>query len=253
VLKINQQYIASAAQDDKYRTEPSFKLQGSYRNMNKMTEKISAVMNENELLQMIEDHYLGEAQLLTTGAEGNLLKLAELRGNMTDEQQTRWSQIKKDFLRNKAMGGDDADAAGKVVAQLMALTEGLDSLAKLSSQPNETLQSGLAQLTTAVTGLQEKGSDSGEGLSKLSDGFGKLAKAITTNKPQVEVVNEPVQGLGKILDVLARTIEESIFPIMHTMDKKLEIDLRTHDRMKEITDQLRDLENTVNQKTVTRG
>ena len=28
VLKINQQYIASAAQDDKYRTEPSFKLQG---------------------------------------------------------------------------------------------------------------------------------------------------------------------------------------------------------------------------------
>ncbi|MCE3254395.1 MAG: repair protein, partial [Cellvibrio sp.] len=45
VLKINQQYIASAAQDDKYRVEPSFKLQGSYRNMNKMAEKVSAVMN----------------------------------------------------------------------------------------------------------------------------------------------------------------------------------------------------------------
>ena len=38
ILKINQQYIASAAQDDKYRTEPPFKLQGSYRNMNKMGE-----------------------------------------------------------------------------------------------------------------------------------------------------------------------------------------------------------------------
>ena len=82
VLKINQQYIASAAQNDKYRTEPSFKLQGSYRNMNKMTEKVSAVMNDDELMQMIADHYLGEAQLLTTGAEDNLLKLAELRGNM---------------------------------------------------------------------------------------------------------------------------------------------------------------------------
>ena len=67
VLKINQQYIASAAQNDKYRTEPAFKLQGSYRNMNKMTEKISAVMNEQELMQMIADHYLGEAQLLTNG------------------------------------------------------------------------------------------------------------------------------------------------------------------------------------------
>lgn len=39
VLKVNQQYIASAAQSDKYRTEPAFRLQGSYRNMNKLSEK----------------------------------------------------------------------------------------------------------------------------------------------------------------------------------------------------------------------
>ena len=43
---LNQQYIASAAQADQYRSEPPFKLQGSYRNMNKMAEKISAVMND---------------------------------------------------------------------------------------------------------------------------------------------------------------------------------------------------------------
>src|SRR5690606_35196758 len=35
LLKVNLQYIASASQDDNYRTEPPFKLQGSYRNMNK--------------------------------------------------------------------------------------------------------------------------------------------------------------------------------------------------------------------------
>lgn len=57
VLKVNQQYIASAAQADQYRSEPPFKLQGSYRNMNKMAEKISAVMNDAELLQLIADHY----------------------------------------------------------------------------------------------------------------------------------------------------------------------------------------------------
>ncbi|MFM9746164.1 hypothetical protein ACKI2C_52295, partial [Streptomyces brasiliscabiei] len=42
VLKVNAQYIASAAQDNNYRTEPPFKLQGSYRNMNKMAEKVVA-------------------------------------------------------------------------------------------------------------------------------------------------------------------------------------------------------------------
>ncbi len=35
VLKVNQQYIASAAQEDRYRTEPRFLLQGSYRNMSR--------------------------------------------------------------------------------------------------------------------------------------------------------------------------------------------------------------------------
>ena len=38
---------------------------------------------------MIDDHYAGEAQTLTTGAEQNLLKLAELRGRLTAEQAQR--------------------------------------------------------------------------------------------------------------------------------------------------------------------
>ncbi|HOZ25149.1 MAG TPA: AAA family ATPase, partial [Thermomonas sp.] len=108
VFKVNMQYIASAAQADKYRVEPPFKLQGSYRNMNKLAEKISPVMNDAELRQVIADHYLGESHLLTQGAEENLLKLGELLGRMTPEQQSRWAQIKADFLRNKAMGADDA-------------------------------------------------------------------------------------------------------------------------------------------------
>ncbi|TDK19559.1 AAA family ATPase [Luteimonas aestuarii] len=128
VYRVNQQYIASAAQADRYRIEPPFKLQGSYRNMNKLAEKISPVMNDAELQQLLADHYLGEAQLLTTGAEENLLKLAELRGTMTDEQAARWAQIKRDFLRNKAMGGDDAETGTRVVAQLADIATGLQAL-----------------------------------------------------------------------------------------------------------------------------
>jgi hypothetical protein len=139
VYKVNQQYIASAAQADKYRIEPPFKLQGSYRNMNKLAEKVSPVMNDAELRQVIADHYLGESQLLTQGAEENLLKLGELLDRMTPEQQARWTQIKADFLRNKAMGGDDADVGGRMVAQLADIAGGLQGLrdepAPVASEP----------------------------------------------------------------------------------------------------------------------
>ncbi len=228
VLKINMQYIASAAQDDKYRTEPAFKLQGSYRNMNKMTEKVSAVMNDDEMLQMIADHYLGEAQLLTTGAEDNLLKLAELRGNMTSEQAERWTQIKKDFLRNKAMGGDGGDVGGKVVAQLVDLVNGVQGLGKAAD----------AAAKAAAQNSNPAESDS----TALITMIDRLANAVETNRPNVEVVNQPVPGMDKVLTVLADTMEHSIFPLVRSMDKKLEIDLRTHEKMKDIASQLRELQ-----------
>jgi hypothetical protein len=253
VLKINKQYIASAAQDDKYRTEPSFKLQGSYRNMNKMTEKISAVMNDEEMMQMIADHYVGEAQLLTTGAEANLLKLAELRGNMTEEQANRWAQIKKDFLRNKAIGGDEGDVGGKVVAQLADMADGLGALSKAGSEQSDFEQAAIKALIAAIKENKPNDIAIPDTSAALVSSFEKIAKAINSNAPRVEVINEPVQGLGKILEVLAVSIEESIFPIMHTMDKKLDIDLRTHERIKDLTDQIRNLENAVNTVTRTNG
>ena len=133
VYRVNQQYIASAAQADAYREEPAFRLQGSYRNMNKLAEKISPVMNDAELRQLVSDHYLGEAQLLTTGAEENLLKLGELRGLLTPEDAARWERIKHDFLRNKAMGADDADVGGRVVAQLADIAGGLKAMGEAAS------------------------------------------------------------------------------------------------------------------------
>lgn len=137
VYRVNQQYIASAAQSDRYRTEPAFRLQGSYRNMNKLAEKIAPVMNAAELQQLIDDHYQGEAQLLTQGAEENLLKLGELRGTLDDTQRARWEQVKRDFLRDKAMGAGDADVGTRVVAQLNDLVEsvrGLDAVAERNAQ-----------------------------------------------------------------------------------------------------------------------
>ncbi|MEZ5545606.1 MAG: DNA repair ATPase [Lysobacteraceae bacterium] len=134
VYRVNQQYIASAAQADAYRTEPAFKLQGSYRNMNKLAEKIAPVMNEAELQQLIADHYIGESQLLTTGAEENLLKLAQLRADLNEEQAARWEVIKTDYRRNKAIGGSDSDVGTRVVAQLHDLVQGVRALVPASDE-----------------------------------------------------------------------------------------------------------------------
>ncbi len=133
LLAVNRQYIDSAAQDDAYRTEPKFQLQGSYRNMNKLAEKVVPVMNQAELEALIDDHYQGEAQTLTSGAEANLLKLAELRGHLTPEQSKRWEEIKRGFARVQAMGGDD-DPTSRVVGQLSLMSEQLGSLARTLDQ-----------------------------------------------------------------------------------------------------------------------
>jgi hypothetical protein len=49
VQKVNEEYIRSATIAEAYRCEPAFKLQGSYRNMNKLTEKVSPLQNDDEL------------------------------------------------------------------------------------------------------------------------------------------------------------------------------------------------------------
>ncbi|WP_440087179.1 DNA repair ATPase [Streptosporangium sp. LJ11] len=123
VLANNQAYIASAAQADASRTEPPFQLQGSYRNMNKLAARVVPVMNDAELEAVIDDHYLGEAQTLTSGAEANLLKLAELRGTMTPVQAARWAEVKAAYLRAQALGGAEDDPMTRAVGAVGLLAD----------------------------------------------------------------------------------------------------------------------------------
>jgi len=154
LLRVNQEYIASASQDDRYRTEPPFKLQGSYRNMNKLVEKVAAAMNEGELERLIDDHYTSEAQTLTRGAEQNLLKLAEMRGRQSDEQKARWAEIKEAFVRVQRMGGKDEDPVARVTGSLSLLDDQLKGIretlsraitASQAAQPSTSQQDELRQ------------------------------------------------------------------------------------------------------------
>ncbi|WP_405613950.1 DNA repair ATPase [Streptomyces sp. NBC_01508] len=123
VIAVNEAYIASAARTDESRTAPPFQLQGSYRNMNKIAARIDPVMNDAELAAVIDDHYAGEAQTLTTGAESNLLRLAELRSSLTPEQADRWAQIKTAYVRRQSLGGPEDDPMTRAVAALGLLAD----------------------------------------------------------------------------------------------------------------------------------
>ncbi len=129
VLMVNETYIKSAAMDDNYRTEPSFKLQGSYRDMNKLVAKIVPIMNAQELQTLLLSHYENESQTLTNAAEANLLKYKELTETLKDTEIERWQTIKDTFVKNnKLKGFGNQNEMAQVLAQMMQFSEHLEGI-----------------------------------------------------------------------------------------------------------------------------
>lgn len=209
LLKVNRQYIASASQADRYRTEPPFRLQGSYRSMNKLAEQVSPVMNEEEVERLIDDFYTGEAQLLTEAAEENLLKLAELRNRWSPEKRERWEEIKRQFLRNRSFGGEDADVGDKVVAQLSDLVASINDLKAFpfsgtvrDSGPHNQIVILLEKLVEAMR-VAEGMESTQETVRSLSRNMMKLARFMhTIHHQKREMVGE------KVLSQLELLLEE---------------------------------------------
>ncbi len=155
ILRVNLQYIDSAAQEDAYRIEPAFKLQGSYRNMNRIAEKIIPLMTDQEVLDIISDHYENESQTLTTGAESNLLKFKEMENFANPDEVARWQTIKKEFNRNKMIGGNgETDPVTRLVAQLTSINESITSASTSYSKPQTLNQETINQLEKIISGLR---------------------------------------------------------------------------------------------------
>ncbi|MGW0083278.1 DNA repair ATPase [Streptomyces sp. NPDC003393] len=149
VLAVNAAYIASAARSDATRTEPPFRLQGSYRTMNKIAQRIRPVMNEAELAAVLDDHFTAEAQTLSGGAEANLLKLAELRGTLTPEQARRWAELKAAHVRARDLGGPAEEPLTRATAALSLLA---DRMAAVES----ALTAAVAHRTGRAPGPEEE-------------------------------------------------------------------------------------------------
>ncbi len=204
VLKVNLQYIASAAVDEAFRTEPSFKLQGSYRNMNKMAEKVVTAMNEEELQALIDDHYNGEAQTLTSGSENNLIKLAQLRGRISEAQEARWEEIKRSFKRVQTMGAGGDDPMVRAVGALAGLGENLEAM-RVSMEQNRGTAEAAEQIGAQLRNISEamgEGSSTNKALGKLAAWLGGINKTLGQGagsglEQKVGSVAQQIAGLRK--------------------------------------------------------
>lgn len=213
LLKVNLEYIRSASQDDRFRTEPPFKLQGSYRNMGKLAEKIVAAMTDEELEVLLDGHYASESQTLTSAAEQNLLKLAELRGRLTPQQKARWEEIKRGFKRVQVQGGAEDDPVVRVTGTIASLGEELGQLKSIIGEAarrpeGEALAPKLEAVAAAVKEASAKRPPSDLG-PKLDALVKAVQQAATAAPKSVPLASAAPSDLGPKLDALVQVIREA--------------------------------------------
>ncbi|HEY0191188.1 MAG TPA: DNA repair ATPase [Kofleriaceae bacterium] len=212
LLRVNQEYIRSAGQADAFRTEPPFKLQGSYRNMNKIAEKVVAAMTPSELAAVVDDHYQGESQTLTTAAEQNLLKLGELRGRLDETRAARWAEIKAEYVRQRRMGGAADDPVTRLVGTLSGLGSELTGIRDALGAVRPGAELG-TQLGGELRALRETVDRANPG-AELADELRALREALldTLARPAVD----PQAWLAPKLDALVESLRTTASSVART-------------------------------------
>ncbi|MDR2678572.1 MAG: hypothetical protein LBB51_03940, partial [Zoogloeaceae bacterium] len=234
LLKVNLAYIASAAQEDAYRTEPPFRLQGSYRNMAKLAARVTPLMTDAELDALLRDHYRGEAQTLTTGAEENLLKLAELLGSPSAEEAARWRDIREEYARRKKMGGDDTDGSHKIANTLLDISRAVDELRTRSDLP-ERLEKGLSELTRILSGIQPQ-------IHFQPQFQPTIEQPKLSFKPTIEVAAPDTSAFGDSLKEMKALYDSVLLPLVKANYHKMTMDHSLWEDMKRTLRVLKKLE-----------
>ena len=192
--------------------------------MNRLAERVVAVMNDDEVRALIIDHYRGESQTLTTGAEANFLKFKELIGAQTAGETARWHEIRQTFRRNqitRGAGDGQNDPVARVVGQLSAFHAGLQSiqetLEKHLSKPPATdlapLHIGMEALRAAVEAQRKTpapepvreapmiAAQLSEGLKSLGDELSRAISSVHTG-----TMAQKVDSLSHELEMIHSTL-----------------------------------------------
>ncbi|WP_436715783.1 DNA repair ATPase [Roseiconus lacunae] len=209
VLRVNRAYIRSAAQADAYRTEPPFKLQGSYRNMNRIAEKVAAVMNDQELQTLIVATYEQDAQTLTTDNEANVLKFKELLGILKPDEKERWDSIKYAFVESVRMQGlDSEDQAGQLMRQLASMRDGLESIRQVISKAIAASGNGAEErMDSRLDLLRQSLNASADQVAQTLRITGEQLEKISSHQATVEPPEQRVLVQHKVPRVLADLIK----------------------------------------------
>ena len=234
ILKVNREYINSAAQADEYRTEPAFKLQGSYRDMNKIAEQLAPIMNDEELDVLINSHYQNQAQTLTYGAQANLLKLQELMGALEGDDLQRWEDICRTFKRNLLLGAANDDSQiGQVIAQMTTFSEGLNDIRKtLDVGMKQIVGSQSEDLTTIQTATMREVSHAVAELSKFNtsiDGLrdvvseGMAAGMANAAQQVASVGQQKIEVINKVPNIFLDIIRNQFRVLQTWMDPILKL------------------------------
>ena len=197
---MNQEYIRSAGQADEYRTEPPFKLQGSYRNMNRLAEKVVAIMNDDEVRALVDGPLPGRVADAHHRRRGELPQVQGTdRRARRPRRQARWDDIKKTFKRNLLAHGDDqSDPVGRVVSQLATFQSGLEAI-------QQTLESQLSRSSAPPQVVLD--------LAPVEQGLAALQAALLQSagrEPSVPQVIVDLAPLGNSVDALRATVEQHL-------------------------------------------
>ncbi|TVR15179.1 MAG: AAA family ATPase [Planctomycetota bacterium] len=247
LLKVNSCYIHSASMADEYRTEPPFKLQGSYRNMAKLAEKIVAVMNDSELENTLLDHYQGEAQTLTNGAESNLLKLREITGQLDETQAARWQAIKRTYARRQELAGGDDDPMQRALMQLIKVNEQLGGIEGAITQAAGAGSSSQEQpmIVQALEGLAEvlqrsQDNNANEQSQALATAIDRLGTVFDVeSKRPIQVINTLPKYYANLYRHHIEVIEKSIRPALEALGKHLSSSGEIRDNLQQLVSYLR--------------
>ncbi|MCW8131520.1 MAG: DNA repair protein, partial [Planctomycetota bacterium] len=232
LLRVNTEYIRSAAQSDEFRTEPAFKLQGSYRDMNKIAARVLPVISDEELDRVVREHYATEAQTLTGGAEQNLLKLGELLGTQSEAERTRWAEIRRTFQRRQALFGMNAgDQGAHVLAQLATFNENLE---KIRATLAEAAARGAGRHALDAEALQAL-------VARLDEARAAAPQQAPAEPAKVEIVNTLPKYYGNLYKHHIDVIESVLVPLVQGVCQQLHDQKQSQDLLRDVSARLKDV------------
>ncbi len=175
-------------------------------------------MDDSELTDLINDHYLSEAQLLTTGAEENILAFKALNGLLNNEEQQRHAEIIAEFKARNAVAGDDPST--RIAQQIARLNDGLETH--------------LSDALTALNNNHRAGQHIGQSLQQLNK---NLEQSLNNLPQQLNAGN----SVGLAISKVRETVKSGLKPIANAMQKEIGIDEAMLARITEVYKALQQL------------